>query len=242
MTIRIARLDGRDCAVWLGPALEIYVTAMNYPRGTEMHRAGLWREHIRRPGWEAYGAIATVSPAEDGSLDLVRRRLDPPLSPRGDEVLVGIAYGYRGARDQWWNQQLRAGLRSTGRDPRIIDEITEDYFELTELHVHPSAQGHRIGEWLLHRLLADRPEHHVLLSTPEIADEGNRAWALYRRMGFGDVLRGFTFTGDPRPFAFLGRRLPLVAPTVVPGTADPIVPGEPIVPGQPVPGESDRTR
>ena len=28
-------------------------------------------------------------------------------------------------------------------------------------------------------------------------------------MGFTDVLRHFTFTGDPRPFAFLGRPLPL---------------------------------
>ena len=28
-------------------------------------------------------------------------------------------------------------------------------------------------------------------------------------MGFQDVLRNFTFTGDPRPFAFLGRPLPL---------------------------------
>ena len=61
----------------------------------------------------------------------------------------------------------------------------------------------------LARLLADRPERHVLLSTPEIPAEDNRAWSLYRRMGFTDVLRHFTFTGGPRPFAFLGRPLPL---------------------------------
>lgn len=212
MTIRIVRLSGQDSHVWLTPALDIYVTAMNYPRGTELHRAGLWREHIGRPGWSAFGALERIPPTERRTVERDRRRIGAPISPAGDEVLVGIAYGYRGASDQWWNQQLRTGLRITGRDPRLIEALTTDYFELTELHVHPSAQGRGVGQWLLHHLLADRPERQVLLSTPEIPAERNRAWSLYRRMGFGDVLRNFTFTGDPRPFAFLGRRLPLVEP------------------------------
>ena len=58
-------------------------------------------------------------------------------------------------------------------------------------------------------LLADRIESHVLLSTPEINGEGNRAWRLYRRLGFTDVIRGYHFAGDPRAFAILGRALPL---------------------------------
>ncbi|MGW0036071.1 GNAT family N-acetyltransferase [Gordonia sp. NPDC003376] len=211
MTIRLARLTGQDSPAWLEPALDVYVTAMNYPRGTERHRAGLWREHIARPGWSAFGAIAPA-PVTPRTPDIERRRLRSPFSPGGDEVLVGIAYGYRGAPDQWWNQQLRTGLRLTGTSPADIDEIAADYFELTELHVHPTAQGHGIGEELLTLLLTGRPERHVLLSTPEIPAERNRAWALYRRMGFVDVLRHFTFAGDPRPFAFLGRRLPLADP------------------------------
>lgn len=226
VTIRLARLDGRDCAAWLGPALEIYVTAMNYPRGTEMHRAGLWREHISRAGWSAYGAITPLTGADARSTDVMRRRLGPPVAPGNDEALVGIAYGYRGAPNQWWNQQLRAGLRGIGSDPHVIEQITADYFELTELHVHPRAQGRGVGQWLLHELLANRPEQHVLLSTPEIPAEANRAWALYRRMGFVDVLRNFTFTGDPRPFAFLGRRLPLLDPAAELATdAAPVSPG-----------------
>ncbi|AZG43694.1 Mycothiol acetyltransferase [Gordonia insulae] len=196
--------------MWLEPALDIYVTAMDYPRGTEIHRAALWRDHISRPGWRAVGAVATVSPAEVRSPDWVRRRLSRPLAVADNEVLVGIAYGYRGARDQWWNQQLRIGLRQSGQPAAQVDEITRDYFELTELHVHPSAQGRGIGQWLLGRLLTGRTERSVLLSTPEIPAENNRAWSLYRRLGFVDVLRHFTFTGDPRPFAFLGRPLPLV--------------------------------
>jgi hypothetical protein len=46
----------------------------------------------------------------------------------------------------------------------------------------------------------------VLLSTPE---GPSRAWRLYYRMGFTDVLRHYRFTGDPRPFGVLGRVLPL---------------------------------
>ena len=69
-------------------------------------------------------------------------------------------------------------------------------------------------------LLADRTESNVLLSTPEVAGEENRAWSLYRRFGFSDVLRNYTFAGDPRPFAFLGRELPLPVP-------DPLHPGRP---------------
>ena len=84
-----------------------------------------------------------------------------------------------------------------------------DYFELTELHIHPSARGRGLGEALARRLLEGRTEANVLLSTPEINDEANRAWRLYRRLGFSDVIRGYHFAGDPRAFAILGRRLPL---------------------------------
>lgn len=215
VTIRLINLTGQDSPAWLGPALDIYVTAMEYPRGTEAHRAALWRDHIRRPGWRAIGAVATIA-ADEPPQSANRRRLPRPLAATDHDVLVGIAYGYHGGIDQWWNQQLRFGLRQVGRDAATIEQITADYFELTELHVHPTAQGRGIGRALLTRLLDGRPEHTVLLSTPEIAAENNRAWSLYRRMGFTDVLRDFTFTGDPRPFAFLGRSLPLGAdsPTV----------------------------
>lgn len=207
MPIRLVRLTGQDTPVWLDAALDVYVTAMNYPRGTETHRAELWREHIARPGWNAWAALAVAD--EPLSVDAIRRRMRPPVSPDGSEVMVGIAYGYRGAGDQWWNQQLRTGLRLAGRSRTEVDALTADYFELTEIHVHPSVQGRGVGSALLHHLLADRPEAHVLLSTPEVPAEGNRAWALYRRTGFRDLLRDFRFSGDPRPFAFLGRTLPL---------------------------------
>ncbi|MCF8605020.1 GNAT family N-acetyltransferase [Gordonia sp. HY442] len=205
---RIVALDPADADLWLDPAVHVYVTAMDYPRSTEHHRSPLWRDHIARTGWFAVGAVTRVSAVDALRPAVTRLRVDG-LTGSDREILVGVAYGYRGARDQWWNQQLRSGLRRTGSTADQIAAFTADYFELTELHVHPMAQGRGIGERLLTALLADRPESKVLLSTPEVPYEENRAWSLYRRLGFGDVLRRFTFIGDPRPFAFLGRPLPL---------------------------------
>ncbi len=45
--------------------------------------------------------------------------------------------------------------------------------------------------------------HHMLLSTPEVPQERNAAWQLYRAMGFRDLLRDFTFPGDQRTFGIL---------------------------------------
>lgn len=178
----------------LHDALAVYVAAMDYPRGTEHHRAPMWTEHTHRVGWQA---VAAVVPEDNGDFDL---RSSP---------LVAIAYGYRGGPHQWWQQQVHAGMRRAGWPEPAAQRLLADYFELTELHVHPSAQGRGIGGILLERLLRDRPERSVLLSTPEVCAEDNRAWRLYRRMGFGDVLRDFVFAGDTRRFGILGRSLPL---------------------------------
>jgi hypothetical protein len=52
----------------------------------------------------------------------------------------------------------------------------------------------------------------VLLSTPEVPEQTSRAWRLYRRFGFTDVVRQMRFPGDNRLFAILGRPLPLDPP------------------------------
>ena len=81
--------------------------------------------------------------------------------------MLGVAYGYCGAPDQWWQQQVVLGLQRGGFDrPRIV-EMMASYFELTELHIHPAAQGRGLGEALARRLLSARREANVLLSTPE---------------------------------------------------------------------------
>jgi ribosomal protein S18 acetylase RimI-like enzyme len=183
----------------LGDALGIYVDAMRYPRGTEEQRASMWVEHTRRRGWCAVAAVEAPE-GSDG---------DPGEPPLTAAPMLGVAYGYCGAPDQWWQQQVVQGLQREGAGQARIAELMTDYFELTELHIHPSAQGRGLGEALARRLLAGRAEPHVLLSTPEINGEANRAWRLYRRLGFTDVIRDYHFAGDPRPFAILGRELPL---------------------------------
>jgi ribosomal protein S18 acetylase RimI-like enzyme len=194
-------LSSADMQRRLGEALAVYVDAMHYPRGTERQRASMWLEHTQRPGWHGVAAVDVAA------IDAAAQT--PDAATLGSAPLVGVAYGYRGAPDQWWQQQVVQGLRRVGTDQGHIDELMNGYFELTELHIHPRAQGDGLGEALTRRLLSGRPESHVLLSTPEILGESNRAWRLYRRLGFSDVIRGYHFAGDPRPFAILGRPLPL---------------------------------
>src|ERR1700712_2341956 len=124
-----------------------------------------------------------------------------------EERIRGLVYGYTGRAGQWWFSEVARGLG--GADSPWLT----DYLELTELHVRPDSQGAGIGQALLTSLLTDRPERAVLLSTPEGT---NRAWRLYRRMGFVDVLRQYRFAGDPRPFGVLGRTLPLDGASVPP--------------------------
>lgn len=154
----------------------VYLTAMRYPPDLAGARAVLWEEHSYRAGFSC--VIAT---------------------DRRDRV-CGLAYGYRGAPGQWWYSEVRRGVHQDEQ------QQLADFFELTELHIHPDWQGRGLGERLLRTLALDRPERRMLLSTPE---GENRAWRLYRRLGFTDVLRNYRFTGDPRPFGVLGRDLPL---------------------------------
>jgi ribosomal protein S18 acetylase RimI-like enzyme len=177
---RFVELSADELRARLHEALALYVTAMRYPKGTAEQRAPMWLAHMLRAGWRCCAA------------------LDP------EERLVGIAYGYRGASGQWWHEQVRRGIVERS-GPAAAHAWLDDYFELTEVHVRPDSQGRGIGEELLRRLLSGVRATNVLLSTPE---GPSRAWTLYGRMGFVDVLRHYRFTGDPRPFGVLGRNLP----------------------------------
>ncbi|BBZ43625.1 GNAT family N-acetyltransferase [Mycobacterium parmense] len=202
MAIFLIDLSPADMQRRLGDALAVYVDAMRYPRGTENQRAAMWLDHIRRPGWRGVGVVdAEVPGGAHGK--------EPSASELSDATLLGVAYGYPGAPGQWWQQQVVLGMQRGGRPPQEIARLMNSYFELTELHIHPRAQGRGLGEALARRLLAGRAEKNVLLSTPEANGEANRAWRLYRRLGFTDVIRRYHFAGDPRAFAILGRELPL---------------------------------
>lgn len=200
MAIFLIDLLPHDMERRLGDALAVYVDAMRYPRDTENQRAAMWLEHIRRRGWQG-AAVVEAEVDDDDQMPSAEELASAPL--------LGVAYGYPGVPGQWWQQQVVLGLQRGGSPPQEIARLMNDYFELTELHIHPRAQGRGLGEALARRLLAGRAEKNVLLSTPETNGEPNRAWRLYRRLGFTDIIRRYHFAGDPRPFAILGRELPL---------------------------------
>ena len=166
----------------LGDALAVYVDAMRYPRGTEHQRAAMWLEHIRRRGWQGAAVVEAEVAEGDGAPE-------PAPQDLTGAPLLGVAYGYPGAPGQWWQQQVVLGMQRGGSPPQEIARLMNSYFELTELHIHPRAQGRGLGEALARRLLAGRPENNVLLSTPETTGEPNRAWRLYRRLGFTEIGR-----------------------------------------------------
>lgn len=176
---RLVELTAAELRPRLDEALQIYVTAMRYPPGTARHRGPMWREHMLRADWRCMAAFNA-------------------------DAMVGITYGYLGATGQWWHDEVQRGL--TLVDPEMAQHYLAHYFELTELHVHPDVQGKGIGQALLTDLLSRIAAPRVLLSTPE---GPTRAWRLYRRLGFTDLLRNYRFTGDSRPFAVLCRSLPL---------------------------------
>src|SRR5699024_3522561 len=118
--------------------LEIYVRAMGYPRGTIRARSSLWLDHSRRPDFRCVVAVvASHAPGRGSGMrdgydgydgyDAVRSTSD------ADEPapIVGFGYGYRGARGQWWHDEVARGL-GTHETAWLAN-----YFELTELHVDP---------------------------------------------------------------------------------------------------------
>jgi ribosomal protein S18 acetylase RimI-like enzyme len=163
----------------LRDVVEVYGEAMNYGTAMLDSRRGYMATHAHRSGFRA---VATID--ETGQV-------------------VGFGYGYTSLNGQWWHDQVRGGLR---RDLR--KHWLTDCFEIVELHVRPIAQGQGIGAAQLSALLRMTPTARMLLSTPEADEQTSRAWRLYRRFGFVDLLRHFYFPGDQRAFAILGHEAP----------------------------------
>jgi GNAT superfamily N-acetyltransferase len=178
--VRIVPWTPRDLTRRLDDVVSVYGQAMGYQPELLATRRGYMASHVHR---RAFRAIA--------SLD-------------DDDTLLGFGYGYASEPGQWWHDQVRGAV------PRNLrDHWLGDCFEVVELHVQPSAQGHGLGAAQLRGLLAMATAKTTLLSTPEAPEATSRAWRLYRRFGYVDVVRNFMFPGDSRPFAVLGRTLPL---------------------------------
>ena len=114
--------------------------------------------------------------------------------------LVGFVYGYTGAPGQWWYDRVAAAL-----DPARRGEWLErPHFELTELAVDPSYQGHRIGSRLHDAVLERVPHERAILSA--LADNG-RVIRFYEHRGWQLLLRELRFEPGRPLFAILGKEL-----------------------------------
>jgi ribosomal protein S18 acetylase RimI-like enzyme len=178
--MRLVRWKPYDLAQRIEDALSVFGEAMSYDRQALEVRRGYLATHLHRPQFQA---VATLG---------------------DDDELLGFAYGYHSQAGQWWHERVREALTEDERQRWL-----SSCFELVELHVKPSAQGQGLGEAQLRALMAEVPDRVTLLSTPEADEQASRAWRLYRRLGFADVVRRLMFPGDPRPFAVLGHTLPL---------------------------------
>lgn len=183
-TVNFRLLSAHD-QWWLKDALNVYIQAMQYSEITALRQEPVWKAHMLRPQIRIIGAFAGTK-------------------------LIGITYGFPGNQTSRWCLELQNALTKRGQTSEEILSIITNYFELSELHVLPAYQGYGIGAKLLNILLQNQPHSHVLLSTPEVIDESNGAWRLYRKYGFRDVIRHHLFPGDFRSFAILGRHLPIV--------------------------------
>ncbi|WP_297008709.1 N-acetyltransferase [uncultured Corynebacterium sp.] len=175
--------------------VELHLGAMAYGPASRAPRRILWAANATRPGFTAAVAMSHRATAPADPADAHQR-------------IIGIAYGFPGVPSSWWYREVLRGLRATGLSRTVATGILADFDELSEVHVMPGHQGHGIGRRLLDNLLPRLDRPMVMLSTPEVPDEANAAWTLYRELGFRDVLRDFRFGSDPRPFGILARPRP----------------------------------
>ena len=176
MTVASVVWDRAVLAARREDVLDVYADAMEVDRVAARSRRGILTSHLDRAGLRAIAA------EQDGDL-------------------VGIAYGYLGARGQWWHDQVREAMGE-----QLAAHWLEGSFEVCELHVLPRLHGTGLGRTLLLQLLDATDAPTAVLTTPDV---DTRARRFYRVGGWTDLVRDLRFPGDPRAFAVLGLRLPM---------------------------------
>ena len=111
--------------------------------------------------------------------------------------VLGMIYGYHGARGQWWHDTVANQLgRATATD------WLSDSYELVEVAVDPGSQSRGIGAALINQLLEGRTEATSVLSTRT----DSRAHVLYRRLGYEEITV-MRFASAGADFYIMGKRL-----------------------------------
>ena len=165
----------------------IYASAMDADPAVLPGRRELMRRHVDYPAFHALAAVA----AEPGA------------------PVVGFAYGFHGEPGQWWYDAVWTALARATSVSYAASWLV-NCVEVAEVHVRRERQRCGVGTSMLLGLTGDRPERTALLSTP---DRDTTARRLYRRLGFADLLTGYSFPGGSPPYAVMGAALPLRDPT-----------------------------
>ncbi len=163
----------------LDQALAVFAGALGFQRrhGRVTSFAGTIGRHATYGGFRAFGVFNT------------------------DNRLVGFSYGYASVPGRWWREAIAGSLASDQRDYWLADA-----FELAELHVHPSAQGLKLGSQLHDLLMHDLPHKTALLS---VMHRSERARNLYQSRGWQTLIDDLRFPTEPgTPFSLLGLALP----------------------------------
>ena len=184
--------------------LAIYADAMDADAALLPGRRELMRRHAAYPDFKALQMRAPGYAADD---------------PR---AVLGFAYGFHGEPGQWWYDAVATALSRT-LGPALASGWLTDCVEVAEVHVRKDQQRRGVGTRMLTALTAGRPERTAMLSTP---DRDTTARRLYRRMGFTDLLTGYSFPGGSPPYAVMGAVLPLAVPVAaasLPRSASPRV-------------------
>jgi ribosomal protein S18 acetylase RimI-like enzyme len=169
--------------------LAIYANAMEADAALLPSRGELMRRHAGYPQFRALQARATA-----------------------DGEVAGFAYGFHGQGGQWWYDAVwNALVRALGVGTAAT--WLADCLEVAEVHVHKRYQRAGIGTRMLLALTGGRTERTAVLSTP---DRDTTARRLYRRMGFTELLTGYSFPGGSPPYILMGAELPLRDPSAPP--------------------------
>ena len=182
--IRIESWTAAQLAARLPDVMRVYRRAFldvhePFPARAEIERTAHARSHLQRPGLRGVAAL------------------------EGDR-LVGIGYGQPGSAGQWWHDVVVTAV-SADRGSTEAEDWLGSCFEVVELHVLPSHQGHGIGRRVLQQLLTEADERTAALSALE--PDGSPARRLYTAQGFVPLLEQFRFPGGPTRYAVLAKRL-----------------------------------
>ncbi|HEX9623140.1 MAG TPA: GNAT family N-acetyltransferase [Streptosporangiaceae bacterium] len=199
----------------LETSLAIYADAMDADPSTLPGRRELMRRHAGYPAFRALQALILPASSSDRQPASSQPANSQPANsqpasndnsqPDSNAQVAGFAYGFHGQSGQWWFDAVWQALARTHGAGRAAVWLA-DSFEIAEVHVYQQFQRGGIGTAMLLSLTGGRPERTAVLSTP---DRDSTARRLYRRMGFTELLTGYSFPGGSPPYIVMGAELPL---------------------------------